>query len=547
MQNFQKCSDLESLRRLTAEAGVDIRAYSRLAFRQLLENERPIKELFGFLEDSALNNPKVKNLKFLLGWQLSDYGNKINMGEFLKLLSPWIRLQIGLGKLTMTDFQCVMEFASSLTQSSRGKTLKTDLLEAMITGVEECNLMSISDLKRSTLQGLLDCLSTGESVPRSLSLLCRVLKGLSQTQLQELHVNLQNFIFGIFRIEVDCEAFKFSEIKTDFAQMVHLIPDLMKIEMINQISKIMIGRASSDSSYAVSWSKSLKLWWSVLTEHGLFALTLQGGNKSCVPYHILRKPLAITIPYLYHLDDRKIALILLQYWWRAPQRLRNEYNYRLQDHTNEPFGLMLKIAQDHLPERSKSYLVEKLLNLLQLMHRHDKILDIVGQASHHQIRLSHFTVSSLIRSYISINPRFACKLFWSSPQLRMEQFPELAEHMIDNIRLHPSTVWHNIRHRDCIRISDLDRPQWRKDRARLFEKMAHRYAKARHLSPRMSFRHLYRCYIYHMKDRLGPVGKGLSRSLTRAGVIRPLQRKQWVSSVKLRWILSIVRAAEGDA
>ena len=548
MRRFKECLELESLRRLTADARVEIRAYSRLAFRQLLNAKRPITELLHFLEDPTLNNPKAKNLRFFLYWLVNGRLGDIKKSDFSNLLAPWVRQQTCLGKFTRDDIQCLTECASSLTQSSRDKALKTDLLEAMITGLEECSLMGVSDLLGSTLERLLDCLSSADSLSRSLSLACRVLKGLHEAQLRQLHTNLQKFILRIFQAYLDSKAPAMLDSKSDFAQIVFLIPDDMKARIINQTSKMLIDQATSDSSSDIlSSSKLLKIWWSILKEHGLFELTLQGGSRACVPYHILRKPLAIVAPYLYYLDDRRIALILLQYWWRPPRRVRDEYNRRLlQDDINEPFSLMVKIAQDHLPVSSKPFLTKSLFKLLQSMHRHDIILDIVGHASQNQITLSPFEISSLIREYTSINPRYACKLFWSSPQLRMENFPELAEYMIDNIRLHPNTVWHNIRHRDCVRISNVDQPRWREDRARLLERIARRYAKAKHLSARMSFRHIYRCYIYHKKDKLGPVGKDLSRSLTRTGVIRPLQRKQWVSSVKLRWILSVVRAAEGD-
>ena len=43
---------------------------------------------------------------------------------------------------------------------------------------------------------------------------------------------------------------------------------------------------------------------------------------------------------------------------------------------------------------------------------------------------------------------------------------------------------------------------------------------------------------------MGPISRELVLAFTHAGIIRPLQRGTWVSTVKLRWILALTRKVE---
>ncbi|KAI9701949.1 MAG: hypothetical protein M1836_001293 [Candelina mexicana] len=76
-------------------------------------------------------------------------------------------------------------------------------------------------------------------------------------------------------------------------------------------------------------------------------------------------------------------------------------------------------------------------------------------------------------------------------------------------------------------------------------KLALFFAHSAHVSARLAFRHVYRCYAY-LKHRQATLKPELSRALVHAGIIRYLWAEQWVSTTKLRWVLGLVRALEGD-
>ena len=78
----------------------------------------------------------------------------------------------------------------------------------------------------------------------------------------------------------------------------------------------------------------------------------------------------------------------------------------------------------------------------------------------------------------------------------------------------------------------------------LLHRLATAFAHSQRLHPGCAFRAVYQCYRY-LCDRFAPVGPALSKAFVHAGATRFLQEGRWVSTVKLRWILGVVKKAEG--
>ena len=548
LRNFTNCSDVESLRRVTAEAGVDLRVYSRLAFRKLLEAKQPIESLLQFLQDPALNDPKAKNLRYFLRWQSNCCARDTETSTVIYRLAPWIKMRLRLWTMTRDDFEHLAMLLSSVARNTQSDALVLLLGEAIVKGLDECRVMSISDLQGSTVQVILDSLFLTDLTERKAALIYKVFEDLQKSQLQCMSVNLERLLIETCRMYVRLQTNGGTtttslDLDREFTRILRIVPNNMKAHVIDRTTLGLMEDAARNADDRVIWSTVLKIWYFNLVECGLFSSLLDGNKKTYTPRFIGHENLFISMPYLRHLDDKQLSLHLLRHWWRAPRYLQKKYTQEL--YLDEPFTPMLKLAQDHLPGSLNSQLIGKFFKILQLMRRHDTILEIVRRDSRQKSFLPPHIISSLVETYASISLSHARRMFLSCPGLLMEHCPTLAERMIDDIGVETETLWRYLRNRRPLKMPKIRFQQWRENRARLLERMAHRYAKAKHLSPRIAFRCVYTCYIHHMKDRLGPVGKSLSRSITRTGLIRPLQRKQRVSSVKLRWILSIVKATEG--
>jgi hypothetical protein len=66
-----------------------------------------------------------------------------------------------------------------------------------------------------------------------------------------------------------------------------------------------------------------------------------------------------------------------------------------------------------------------------------------------------------------------------------------------------------------------------------------------HRGPRSAFREVTECYNY-LKTRNAPINPIMGRALVRSGIAMFLQDNRWASTERFKWILAVVREAEGD-
>jgi hypothetical protein len=74
--------------------------------------------------------------------------------------------------------------------------------------------------------------------------------------------------------------------------------------------------------------------------------------------------------------------------------------------------------------------------------------------------------------------------------------------------------------------------------------LALEFAHSPHLSPRAALRYVHWCWLGLRCFGL-PLTPQMSRAFVHAGITRSLQAGQWVSSLKLKWILERVSELEG--
>ncbi|KAI9673990.1 MAG: hypothetical protein M1817_002196 [Caeruleum heppii] len=110
--------------------------------------------------------------------------------------------------------------------------------------------------------------------------------------------------------------------------------------------------------------------------------------------------------------------------------------------------------------------------------------------------------------------------------------------LVDNPGLHPDDLFTLVK-RDRQLLSRSPPA-----RVRLVNRMASGFAHAAHLNPRVAFRYVYGCYAF-LKRTSSPLTANISRALTHAAITRPLLEGQWVSTMKLRFVLGVVRQLEG--
>ena len=549
MQGFKASTDIASLRKLAAETGIELRKYSRLAFRQLLIHRLPLRELLEYLENPCLNDPKARNLRFFLSRKWHNGMNDGETIEFVDGICPWLELQISLGNMSEEDIMDILRFVSVVSGMGEDESLKCRLAGAVIGGISKSHVFGLTDISPTCATEILGCLMVGAFTQQSQSLGCNLINGLQESQVKQMAPGISKFFLRIFRSKTSLEQTEFAsfaevEVTKMCLMMLQRFSTQVKRSVVVKTSKMLI-LFDASVLHQSAWLKLLDLWWSQLVKLDLFPLVSHLSQYSGI-YGLMRsQSVEVLAPYLRHLNDYRKVYFLLRWRWTVSEQdlLRFEKIHRLEKNV-DPFLIMLKILHESARFRPRS--LPRLFRLLQTMGMSHTIIKMMSTARNSGIPIPTDAIFSAVRNHLEVDPYYSRKIFRSDPRLPIEECPELVEELIKNSQLHPNAVWTYIKPR-CNRqaaISD-DLRTWRKRRAEMYERTALGFARKVQLTPRMRFRHVHKCYVQWKKERLGPVSTAISLALTWSGIIAPLQRMEWPSTTKIRWILSVVRAVEG--
>ena len=548
----KNCRDLAYNRKLAAQAGIEFHSYGRSGFGPLLKSGKPLKLLLQYLEDPSLNDPKAQNLKYLLNWQMRQCVTEGESKEFVEGISPWIHLQLTLGKVSEEEILQLATFVSGVGSTQRSEALKCRLAEAIIGGLRASHIVGLSSINWKVAAQLLDCLHFGISTQRSRSIGYNLISGLQEPQLQKMVPSISNFILRIFQSKASSDeresaASSDLDVLGQTTRLLESFPVEVRCSVIIQTSKVLVDSYSSPLVRQAVWVKLLGLWWSELAFLGLFHLVSQGRYRSGVPPRMSSQRLEILAPYLSLLNDHSKAAFLLRYWWRPSDPALEEFR-TTQERMNivDSVLSLLKFAQRFSRPIPKMF--SKLFNLLQLMEMSDDIVLIVLRCRMSGIWIPTEDVLQAVRNHLKGNPSVSIRIFRSDPRLLLEQCPGLAQSFVQNRRISPDNIWKYLRRRRrrcgiAAPFNDMD--EWKKGCAEMYETMASGFSKRPDLAPSMRFRHVRKCYVRFRNEGLRPVSRTMSRALTRSGIIVPLQHKNWVNSTRLRWILSVIKVVEG--
>lgn len=158
------------------------------------------------------------------------------------------------------------------------------------------------------------------------------------------------------------------------------------------------------------------------------------------------------------------------------------------------------------------------------------------------LRLVHFMIDAG-------HPGYALRIFHACPNVWPSLCPELIFALIDNGAVHTKDLFDILNRPEYVN-SLPEKLRLKKtntlseQRVQLIHHVALALSKSPHLTPRQAFRRVCDC-VHYLQDRRAPLSSLITRALVQAGVIRPLQQGEWVSTVKFSWILELVRTHEG--
>ena len=551
LESLKDCKDLESLHKWATEYQVDLRKYARLAFLQLVISRQPLETLLHALEDPALDTSR--NLNYLLDQQLLQSLTPHDAN----ILASWIRPQIALGNMRQETLMKLSKFIILAMDTSNDEESKCSLAVSIFEGLQASSVLKFQDVSSSTVSTLLESTTCGLFTRKSQDIGLRIIKALQPAQLQCMDRVISLFIWRNFQAyisdnETERRVSRELEAIPRSFEILRILPHGTAKSVISSASRTLVEYKPTLLSNSVTIHKLLSLWWLALAKSSFFETVQRDTGRKKIEQMLAKQPLNVVVPYLQHLDDRGKVRFMLRYWSEsyfssttlARVLARFEWTCQNQEEAS-PFITMLQLVRERLEVPNE--MLEQLFTLLQMLQMSTTIIHIIISLRKANVEIDESVILRTINRHVSKKPRLAERILYFYPKIPLEKCPLLAESMILNPQQHPNTALHYCwrRRPKATRPIKGDRQQHLQARAQLLQRMALAYSRAPHLSSRQAFRFAHRCYIFCKRERLGPLGVEMSFAQTLAGIIRPLQAGQWVSTTKLRWVLSVIRSVEG--
>lgn len=551
LEDLKHCKDLAGLYTWAAEYNIELRRYSRLAFRQLYESGQKSKDMARALGDSALNNPD--NLDFLLHKQ----AQRILSSDDVDDVAQWFQQTLSLGQWSEAQISVVINFVEHISIVSSDEYVKCSLAASVLDGLESSTILAVKDVKYSKFGILLKAVTRGTFTGISQDLGFRLIKALEPSQSVRLSKIISLFLQKGIETEASMqknggkESHFVDAIPKSF-EILWTLPRRTSCAVVLKTSEALVKHTACLPESNIPLLRLLDQWWSWIRHSDIVGSLDQGADRRQLERLLNGRPLVIIATYLRHLEDFAIAHFIL----RRVLRIHLEGSDRNQaldlfkaicrNEKVSPFVSMMRAAHTftEISERT----TQRVFRLLQMLQRASSIADIIVGLRSVNIRISERVIIHTIKNGLHWKHPRSENIFSVFRELPLEKCPELAERMIGNLRRDPfeALKCYVLRH-PSTRIPSCREPlNTIKARKQLLERMALTYANARHLNSRMAFKYVSKCYLAHMRDGLGYPGPGLVLALTRAGLIRPLADCKWVSTERLRWILKLIRMFEGS-
>ncbi|OJD34662.1 fungal specific transcription factor domain containing protein [Diplodia corticola] len=234
-------------------------------------------------------------------------------------------------------------------------------------------------------------------------------------------------------------------------------------------------------------------------------------------------------------------------------KLQSAYKKRIEqsDATEDPrvtsfFNVIMVLKDQNLPYQTT---LSKAVELILAMHGPDVAHELYTRLVLARVPIDRRAAAAVIEAMSDENPRKALKFFRAIGDVWLSLCPRLVLALIEHGSLPRDELFALLDHNDPLARVPPEHRRTLTDstsalRLELVHLVAHAYAGQTAYPTRHRFRNVHYCYLW-LRDRRAPLLPLLSKALVRAGVTAPLENNEWVSTVRLRWVLRLVREIEG--
>lgn len=529
---------------------------SQLAFKDMIQEDKPMDMIISFLEDPKLNVFEAQNLQCLLTVQSRTTTTDPKKTQ---TLCRWLSRQVALGLLPHDEVVSTVEIITGNSEKRRLFSSCEDLSRAVFEGTSLSTVYQGEDsLMIHSFNDYLSSLPLGALSWATQNLGIEMIKSLRVANENPLKMRLRVFLQVWYSIkepdvkeqDVVCKS---QTRASKLLDMLQHIPRHLLLDFLHETHRKFFKRL-----FAMNGGRSAILeQWSRLEEPSFLRELLPRFEAQ-----MAREKIANIAEYLQLMDHRAKCSFLLRHWYETklayhskaglsfPSALEARFQRSLQENPNRSPFINLLLSLRSLDYNPPAETQSRLLRLLRALDMSGIIVALIASSEMHHVHFGARVVQAEIYHHLSIGKqRIAYKIFRSYHKLPIEHVPELAEVIISRPNLH-SEVALRLRHSrqkwlGCTKEFTQNRLTLRDLRTSTLNRMALAYAKAPHLRPIWAFRKVYACYQTLRTEHL-PVQPDITRAMTHAGVIRFLLEGEWVSTIRFMQILRLVREVEGE-
>ncbi|EKG12206.1 hypothetical protein MPH_10689 [Macrophomina phaseolina MS6] len=580
--SVRNSSDLESL---WSEIGVEPQykvIFSRMANTHFLDNlgTRGVgyQAYSGFLRNPKLNVPEAHNIKAFVDYMKKKGVTQAGLGELINRVRDSLRL----GTMSKSELRPVLDEIPALcAKACHGDAKAANNWQfgaywAIWRGMTSCKIVPVdrfdNDIIRKIAEKLLvlkdpPAISDPAKLERinatshtdpalfRLEVYRQLWPTVSSGDAQDFVPHLVCWIRSL--VEVNTRDFdrSRSDLSPEVLKSLLNSMDAGKAQQVMTDTTSALLPVSGDMSMEEHPQRLLHFWFLVIsqTRHcwvDIFArdasLALRINPIMAIPY--LKKYPIVTMCHFWmrHWLPRYVAEDGgHEQWKRSQKRVRRLFEERRgmpNERKSRQVTLLLNIISAlqaaHVPFRTALCKVVELAYAILGPHRaQDLYREAVKEG---MVERDPRPFAAAIETIAATNPMHALKCFKSSPDVWLALCPKLPLALIQHDSLPRDELFALLQRRppgaSSNAFSALD--------INLVHIIAYGYANQTERPTRHRFRNVYFCYLY-LRDHGAPLSPLFSKALVRAAITAPLENNEWVSTVKLRWVLRLVRGIEG--
>ncbi|KAL6714546.1 hypothetical protein ACLMJK_007971 [Lecanora helva] len=548
LEGLERCNDLAGLRAWSASFGVELRSYARLAFRQICKGTQDFEVLFEAIGDRALSTPG--NLQFLFEKRTS---HPLSLDDSLKL-GGWLEQSLFLGQMSEAQISLITDFVLRVSTVTEDEQIKCNLIGGVLRGLKSSTVFNLKKLKYTKVDVLLKATTLGPFTTLSEKLGVQIVEALEPPTKRRLVRSISLLVQRSICAEASGNLQNHGNAVPRSCLILQDLHQGTSSTAIIETSKALLDQVTCSSKPNSPLLKVLDRWWRWIMSFDAFKTVNEGSERRKLEPLLIESSMVIEASYLRHIDDLETARFVLRrkilIHLDPEDQSRAVAQFELiqqQEPHASPYVGMLRAAHEVCTISERTML--RIFRLLMSLRKSRGIANMIVDLRKVNILISESIVLKILRSGLRWRYNRLDRIFAVFRELPLERCPVLAERMIRDTNYRPSEALKRYvqRHPGASLPGCRERLTTIQARSKLLQRMAIAYSTTTHLIPSRAFYYVYKCYIYHVRERLCYSGKrNLTIALVRSAIVRPLECGKRVSTQRIRWLLQLIRKHEGD-